>query len=59
MFTNEAGIQIEKVRQNEINDIFELKHEEKTAYISMPRTMEMKPEDFDDMTVEEFEKFLD
>jgi len=59
MYKNNLGIEIEKVRGNEIQDVFKFTYKGKEAYTYMPKTMGLSEEYFDDITVEEFNDYLD
>jgi hypothetical protein len=45
MNTNEYGTTIEKIRQNEINDIFKATYQGKEYFYTFPRSMELTEED--------------
>ncbi len=51
MNTNEYGTTVEKIRQNEVNDIFKATYQGMEAFYTFPRTMELTEED-----VQEFVK---
>ena len=45
MNTNDYGVTIEKIRQDEINDIFKATYQGAEAFYRFPRSMEMTAED--------------
>lgn len=45
MNTNEYGTTVEKIRQNEVNDIFKATYQGMEAFYTFPRSMEMTEED--------------
>lgn len=48
MNTNEYGTTIEKIRQDEVNDVFKATYQGMEAFYTFPRSMEMKAEDVHD-----------
>lgn len=57
MATNEYGTTIEKIRKDEVNDVFKATYQGMEAFYTFPRSMEMKAEDvFDWVKPEHFDE---